>query len=96
MTHERWRKLSRIFSLTIASKMPTYVLTNQKMRQADAVKCAHVELKEQFVESEDQYVAALKKAAKHLIMQQDEMDQFIFKVTINFINCRLCIWCVAR
>ena len=59
-------------------KMPTYVLTNQTMRQADAVKCAHVELKEQFVESEDQYVAALRKAAKHLIMQQDEVDQFIF------------------
>ena len=43
-----------------------YVLTNQTMKWADVVKCAQVEWKEQVVESEDQYVAALRKAAEHL------------------------------
>ena len=43
-----------------------YVLTNQTMKQANAVKCAQVEWKERVAESKDQYVSALRKAAEHL------------------------------
>ena len=44
----------------------TYVLTNQTMKWVDAVKCAQVEWKERVLESEDQYIPALRKAAEHL------------------------------
>ena len=40
-----------------------YVLTNQTMKRADAVKCTQVEWKDQVAESKDQYVAAVRKAA---------------------------------
>ena len=44
----------------------SYVLTNQMIKWADAVKCVQVEWKERVVESKDRYVAALWKAAEHL------------------------------
>ena len=43
-----------------------YVLTNQMIKRADVVKYAQVEWKEWVAESEDQYVAAPRKAAEHL------------------------------
>ena len=44
----------------------TYVLKNQTMKWVDAVKSAQVEWKERVLESKDQYIAALRKAAEHL------------------------------
>ena len=74
-----FRKMVEVGVLTIASRagyttkqvttnhyqhfVNAYVLTNQTMKQADMVNCAQVEWKDQVVESEDQYVTALRKAA---------------------------------
>ena len=52
-----------------------YVLTNQMLKWADAVKFVQVEWKERIVGSEDWYVAALSKTVE---MHQDKVDQFIF------------------
>ena len=71
----------------------TYVLTNQTMKWVDAVKCAQVEWKERVLESKDQYIAALRKAVEHL--KHNRMKR-INSFLINFINCRLCTWCVVR
>ena len=71
-----------------------YVLTNQMMKQVDAVKCAEVEWKERVAESEDQYVAV---PAEHLKFNRPRMKRIdSFLGTINFINCRLCIWHIAK
>ena len=59
-----------------------YVLTNQTMKQADAVKCAQVEWKEWVAESKDQYVAALRKAAEHL--KHNRMKQIKSFVRYNY------------
>ena len=43
-----------------------YVLTNQTMKRADAVRCAQAEWKQRVMDSKEQYVAAMSKAAEHL------------------------------
>ena len=43
-----------------------YILTNQTMKRADAVRCAQAEWKQRVVDSKEQYVAAMRKAVGHL------------------------------
>ena len=58
-----------------------YVLTNQTMKRADAVRCAQTEWKQRVVDSEEQYVAQLRKAGV-LKAQQDEADRCILRYNL--------------
>ena len=61
------------------------VVTNDtKMKRADAVKGAQVEWKERAFDSEEHYVAALKKAAQHLKRNRTRCIDSFFKV--QYIN----------
>ena len=61
-----------------------YVLTNQTMKRADAVKCAQAEWKQRVVDSKEQYVAAMRKAAEHLKRNRiRRIDSFL---KVQFIN----------
>ena len=65
--------------------MNAIVVTNDtKMQRADAVKRMQVEWKERVFDSEEHYVAALKKAAQHLKRNGTRCIDSFFKV--QYIN----------
>jgi len=50
------------------------------MKQADAVRCAQAEWKERVVTDEEQYTAALQKAAEYLKRNRTRIIDLFFKV----------------
>ena len=61
-----------------------YILTNQTMKRADAVRCTQAEWKQQVMDSKEQYVAAMRKAAEHLKRNRiRRIDSFL---KVQFIN----------
>ena len=62
-----------------------YVLTNQTMKRADAVRCAQAEWKQQVVDSKEHAVRCSNEgSSRALKTQQDKADRFILKV--QFMN----------
>ena len=63
-----------------------FVVTNQKMKRAEAVRCAQAEWKERVVTNEEQYTAALQEAAEYLKRNRTRRIDSYFKVRFYNMN----------
>jgi len=59
------------------------VVTDTKMKRADAVRCAQAEWKERVVTNEEQYTTALQEAAEYLKRNRTRQIDSFFKVRIH-------------